>query len=84
MLRYRKIHDSILWEMKTQWLFETVEELKAFVADQKTRDARFIGEMSKKFSIHDVELRNSVDRIGGWQNFRIVLIGGEIVGYCGE
>lgn len=84
MLRYRKNHDSLLWEMKCQLLFETIEELKRFVAEQETRDARFIGETKRVFRACDVELRNSIDRIAGWKNFKNVLIDGKIIGYCGE
>ena len=85
MIRYMPKLDSLLWSRKSLEYFDTVEDLKAFISDQRTRFCRFIGKPEKSFLPEDVTLADLLDDLFmGWKHYRSVTIDGITVGYCGE
>ena len=83
MIRYMPNLDSMLWAKKSQEYFDTIEDLKAFIADQRTRFCRFIGK-DRTFVPEDVELRSAIDQLFGWTNYHSVVLDGITIGFCGE
>lgn len=85
MIRYIPNFDSYLWAKKSLEYFDTIEDLKCYIADQRTRFCRFIGLPEKIFCPDDVDLTDiRVDPFTSWRNYRGVMIDGITVGYCGE
>ena len=83
MIRYMPNLDSMLWAHKSLEYFDSVEELMAFVADQRTRFCRFIGK-DRSFLPEDVQFRSDTDLLMKWKNFRNVILDGQVIGFCGE
>jgi len=85
MIRYMPALDSMLWSLKSIEYFETVEDLKTFIAEQRTRIQRFIGK-PESFRPDDVLIRCShdLDYLKFWSLHNKVTVGGVTVGYCGE
>ena len=85
MIIYIPALDSILWSLKSIEYFETVEDLKTFIAEQRTRIQRFIGKQ-EAFRPDDVLIHRShdLDYLKFWSHHNKVTIGGVTVGYCGE
>lgn len=83
MIRYMPNLDSPLWARKSLEYFESVDELKAFVADQQTKFCRFIGR-DKQFLPEDVDLQSARDLLCGWKNYCNVILDGITIGFCGE
>jgi hypothetical protein len=75
--------DSMLWSKKSMEYFDTPDDLKAFVADQRTKLCRFIGK-EKSFVPEDVELKSDIDWFWGWKNYCNVVLDGKTIGFCGE
>ena len=77
--------DSALWERKSTEIFSGMEELKVYIADQRTRISHFIG-IDRSYLPQDVEFSDPVKRdiLTGFNNFRHILVDGRTVGYCGE
>jgi len=86
MIRYLPNLDSILWALKSQEVFASIEELKHHIADQRTRICRYIGRPEKTFCSHDVQLidLSAKDPFTGWRNYRSVVLDGSVIGFCGE
>ena len=85
MIRYMPKLDSPLWSRKSLEYFDTVEDLKTFISDQRTRFCHFIGRTDRFFYPHDVQLAKvSPDPFMRWNNYHGVIIDGITVGYCGE
>ena len=85
MIRYIPNFDSYLWAKKSLEYFDTIDDLKRYIADQRTRFCRFIGLPEKIFRPDDVDLTDTrVDPLTSWRNYRGVIIDGITVGYCGE
>lgn len=85
MVTYMPALDSILWSLKSIEYFETVEDLKTFIAEQRTRLHSFLGR-SEAFRPDDVLLHRSheLDYLQIWTHHHKVTVGGVTVGYCGE
>lgn len=83
MIKYRPNLDSILWSRKCQEYYETIDDLKAAIADHHTKFCRFIGK-DKSFFPEDVKLRTSTDLLCGWKNYCNVVLDGKTIGFCGE
>lgn len=83
MIRYMPNLESILWAMKSQECFDTIDDLKSFVADQRTRFYHFIGQ-DKSFCPDDVEFHRNRDVLFGWENYHHVVVDGITIGFCGE
>jgi hypothetical protein len=83
MIKYRPNLDSILWSRKCQEYYETIDDLKAAIADHHTKFCRFIGR-NESFIPDDVKLRSGTDLLWGWKNYCSVIIEGTIIGFCGE
>lgn len=83
MIYYMPKLDSMLWSRKSIEYFDTPDDLKAFVADQRTRFFHFIGS-DKSFLPEDVELKSDIDRLWGWKNFCNVVLDETTIGFCGE
>lgn len=83
MIKYRPNLDSLLWSRKCQEHFDTIDDLKAAIADQRTRFCRFIGK-DRAFAPEDVELHSARDYFFGWKNYRRVVLDGITIGFCGE
>ena len=84
MIKYTPKLGSFLWEHKTQHLFESIEDLKRCIAYQETMFCHYIGH-AKVFHPEDVKIRPCEDKVLlGLENCRHVILGGCIVGYCGE
>lgn len=85
MIRYIPELDSYLWAKKSLVYFDTLDELKSYIADQRTRFCRFIGKPEKSFRPDDVNLAPTrSDPFTRWRNYCNVIIDGITVGYCGE
>ena len=85
MIRYIPNLDSLLWSLKSIEYFDSVDELKAFISDQRTRFCHFIGRTDRSFHPHDVQLAKvQPDPFMRWNNYHGVIIDGITVGYCGE
>ena len=85
MIRYMQKLDSELWMRKCQEIFDTIDEMKHFVADERTRLCRFVGE-PESFTEDDVMLERFCDLYHGLclHNCSKVVVDGRVVGYCGE
>lgn len=76
--------DSLLWSRKSIQLFDSDEDLRLFVSDQRTRFCHFVGRPDS-FCPHDVRLDETApDPFIRWSNYRSVTIDGVTVGFCGE
>ena len=60
MIKYMPNLDSMHWARKSQEYFDTIDDLKAFIADQRTMFCRFIGK-GRAFVPEDVELHSERD-----------------------
>lgn len=83
MIRYRPNLDSMLWARKSQEYFDTIDDLKAFIADQRTMFCRFVGK-DIAFLPEDVLLHSSRDYLFGWENYHVIELDGITIGFCGE
>ena len=83
MIIYRPNLDSLLWSRKCQEYYETKDALKAAIADRHTQFCRFIG-TDRSFRPEDVLLHNSRDNLFGWDNYHVIELDGQIIGFCGE
>ena len=83
MIRYMPNLESALWSRKSLLYFDTLEEMTAFVVDQRNKFCRYIGKQIH-FIHDDVELQPAKDHFYGWENYCRVIIGGILVGFCGE
>ena len=84
MIRYIPNLESGLWSRKCIRTFETVDDLKNYIAKKITRICRYIGE-DKLYHANDVELLSAgKDLIMGWTNYCSVILDGRIIGFCGE
>lgn len=83
MIRYMPNLDSMLWARKSQEYFDSIEDLKAFIADQRTNFCRFVGK-DREFCPEDVELQSGRDLLWGWNNYCNVILDGTTIGFCGE
>lgn len=86
MIRYIPNVDSLLWARKSAEYFDTIEELKEFIADQRTKFYSFIGQPDRSYKPDQVELieQTKQDIIMFWKNYCSVVLDGRIVGFCGE
>ena len=85
MIRYMPNLDSLLWSLKSIEYFDSVDDLKAFISDQRTRFCHAIGRTDRFFHPHDVQLAKvPPDPFMRWNNYHGVIIDGITVGYCGE
>ena len=85
MIRYIPNLASPLWSRKSIEYFDSIDDLKAFIFDQRTLFCHFIGRTDRSFHPHDVQLAKvAPDPFMHWKNYRKVIIDGITVGYCGE
>lgn len=85
MIQYRPNLDSILWSFKCIEYFDSFDDMKDFVSDQRTRFCHAIGRTDRFFHACDVHLSDIIpDPFLHWKNYRGVIIDGIIVGFCGE
>lgn len=85
MIRYIPNLDSILWSRKSIEYFDSIDDLKAFISEQRTLFCHFIGRTDRFFHPHDVQLAKvPPDPFMRWNNYRGVFVDGITVGYCGE
>lgn len=86
MIRYIPNIDSTLWARKSTEYFDTIEDLKVFIADQRTRFYRFIGHPERSYNAQEVELvaQQKPDKVMFWKNYCSVVLDGRIIGFCGE
>ena len=86
MIKYLPNMDSLLWSFKSIEYFDSYDDLKSFIADQRTRFLRFIGKIDKSFQPADVTLSDPLAPYPFiyWKNYRRVIIDNITVGFCGE
>ena len=85
MIRYKPKLDSLLWSFKCIEYFDSFDDMKDFISDQRTRFCHAIGRTDKFFHARDVHLSDIIpDPFLHWKNYRGVIIDGITVGYCGE
>lgn len=85
MIRYMPNVDSMLWARKSTEYFDTIEDLKSFIADQRTRFYHFIGQPERFYKPHEVELiAQHRSNTMFWKNYCSVVLDGRIIGFCGE
>lgn len=83
-INYRPLRVSLSWEMKESIVFESIEEMKMHIADEKNRFNRFIGK-NRSYNADDVDLvKKQDDRQIGWKNCYDIVLDGKIIGHCGE
>ena len=56
MIQYIPNLASPLWSRKSIEYIDSIDELKAFISDQRTRFCHFIGRTDRSFHPHDVQL----------------------------
>ena len=80
MIRYVAKLESDLWMRKCQELFDTIDDMKRFVADEKTRFWHC------QVLEDDVKLEEDCEYHPGLclHNCSKVVVDGRVVGYCGE
>lgn len=83
MIKYMPNLDSMLWARKSQEYFDSIEDLRAFIADQRTSFCRFVGK-DRSFAPEDVKLNIERDLFWGWKNYHSVELDGITIGFCGE
>jgi len=84
MIKYLPNLDSGLWSRKCIRTFDTIEDLKHYIARKITRNCRYIGE-DKMYHADDVELETAGhDPIMGWTNYCSIILDGRLIGFCGE
>ena len=83
MIKYMPNLDSMLWARKSQQYFDSIDDLKAFIADQRTMFCQYIGK-DRSFRPEDVLLHSSRDYLFGWKNYHSVVLDGITIGFCGE
>ena len=85
MIRYIPNLDSIIWSRKSIEYFDSIDDLKAFISEQRTLFCHFVGRTDRFFHPHDVQLAKvPPDPFMRWNNYRGVIVDGITVGYCGE
>ena len=85
MIRYIPNLASPLWSRKSIEYFDSIDDLKSFISDQRTRFCHFIGRTDRCFHPHDVHFSDVIpDPFMHWKNYRRVIIDGITVGHCGE
>ena len=85
MIRYIPNLDSPLWSRKSIEYFDSIDDMKSFISDQRTRFCHAIGRKDRFFHPHDVQLAKvPPDPFMRWNNYHGVIIDGITVGYCGE
>ena len=85
MIRYIPNLDSPFWSRKSIENFDSIDDLKEFISDQRTRFCHFIGRTDRCFHPHDVQLAKvPPDPFMRWNNYHGVIIDGITVGFCGE
>jgi len=82
---YRPVCGSLIWEMKSICTFDSIDSMKAYVAEERTKHARYIGDPDRYYPC-DVQLLDPrpKDNITGWKNCFDIVLDGKTVGYCGE
>ena len=85
MIRYLPNLDSLLWSLKSQDIFDSLDDLKRTVAAQRTAFYRGIGKV-RPYRPDDVILQHLHDRdpFMGWRNYCSVILDGTVIGFCGE
>lgn len=80
MIRYAAKLESDLWMRKCTVPFDTIDDMKQFVADEKTRF------WHQPFSEEDVKLEQDCeyDYSLCLHHCSRVLVDGRLVGYCGD
>ena len=86
MIKYIPNLDTLLWSFKSIEYFDTHEDLRSFIANQRTLFCRFVGKIDKCFRPSDVTLSDPLtpDPFVCWKNYRSVHVDGITVGFCGE
>lgn len=85
MVRFIPHMDSSLWARKSIREFETIDDLRLYIADHVSRISHFIG-TNQYYRPKDVILLflRDIDPILKWRNYHSVTVNGKIIGYCGE
>ena len=86
MIKYMPKLDSMLWSLKSIEYFNSADELKQCIADQRTMFYRFIGVKNRIIHPRDIIIERIADRdvITGWENCHSIAINGKVVGIYGE
>lgn len=84
-IKFRPKMSSTLWEMKSIQSFDSLDHMKAYIADEQTRFSAALNG-AQQYSQDDVELRGlrEVEQCTGWKNCYDIVLAGKTVGYCGE
>ena len=86
MIHYTQKLDSALWMRKCQEVFNTLDEMKDFVAATITRENYTAGKPCRIYSQDDISLEYIGDCLH-WlaiDKCSRVVVDGRTVGYCGE
>lgn len=85
MIRYSAKLGSELWMRKCQEVFNTVDEMKQFVAEERTRLCHFVGDPGA-YTQDDVRLEQYCAFYHGLclHDCFSVVVDDRVVGYCGE
>lgn len=84
MIRYMPNVSSTIWAYKSIECFDTIEDLKSFIANQRNLFCRAICK-DRSYHASQVELiSHDKDMILGWKNYCSVVLDGRLIGFCGE
>lgn len=85
MVKFLPNFESLLWSLKCQTTFHTVDDMKANIVDFLNRVSSYMGHC-KRYHPDEVEIHafRDVDRLTGWKNYCRVVLDGFVIGYCGE
>lgn len=85
MIRYLPKLESLLWELKCQTTFDTLEEMKETLASQMTRYKHYVGK-DTVYTPGQVMLLALRDRdpLTGWKHYCRIMLDDIVLGHCGE
>ena len=84
-INFRPTRFCLSWEMKDMIVFESMDALKCYIAEDQNKVNKFIGK-PRSFSPDDVELVRPLeyDKRVGWRNCFDIVLDGKTIGHCGE
>lgn len=85
-INYRPKRHSLSWEMKDSQRFDNMDDMLAFVINERNIFARYVGSRVCDYKKSDIELRErcKFEQLTGWKNCYDIILNGNVIGYCGE
>lgn len=85
-INFRPDLKTISASFKAMLTFDSIDDMKAAIAEKQTQFNRCIGKPDVICSPDDVEIHslNEKDTLGGWEEYSSVVVNGRAIGYCGK